>query len=180
MYTSAIFSKYYIYLFAHITLDDCPYFICMGFAKLWTTGRKQKIKKKCMPQPRIEPATPCLSACRSNHSTTPTGNHMSWKLSHFYRLSIKTCGNACIKLILVRYVLELSGKICISFTNIDVIYYCLQNFVWTNQTLINFILSLSPDRELIDSQQCVKIIQQIVNCQLSRMVSEAHWKVRGR
>ena len=27
-------------------------------------------------------------------------------------------------------------KICISFTNEDVIYNFLQNFVWTNQTII--------------------------------------------
>ena len=38
----------------------------------------------------------------------------------------------------------LPGKICICFTNIYVIsskLYCLQNFVWTNQTIINFILA---------------------------------------
>ena len=43
----------------------------------------------------------------------------------------------------------LSGKISISFTNKDVIYHCLQNFAWTNKTIINFILSLS--HVLIDS-----------------------------
>ena len=32
--------------------------------------------------------------------------------------------------------------LCISFTNIDVIYYCLQNFLWTNQTITNFIYAL--------------------------------------
>ena len=43
----------------------------------------------------------------------------------------------------------LSDKICIYFTNVDVIYYCLQNFVWTNQTIIDFIHELS--HVLIDS-----------------------------
>ena len=37
------------------------------------------------------------------------------------------------------------------FTNIDVIYYCLRNLVWTNQTIFNLILALS--HELIDSQK---------------------------
>ena len=29
------------------------------------------------------------------------------------------------------------------FTNIDVLYYCLQNCIWTNQTIINYIHALS-------------------------------------
>ena len=33
-------------------------------------------------------------------------------------------------------------KICISFTNIDVIYYCLQALVWRKQIIINSIYAL--------------------------------------
>ena len=35
-----------------------------------------------------------------------------------------TCDKTCIKLNVVRGVLELSVKICISYTNVDIIYYC--------------------------------------------------------
>ena len=37
----------------------------------------------------------------------------------------------------------LSDIICISFTNKDVVYFCLQNVERTNQIIINFILALS-------------------------------------
>ena len=36
-----------------------------------------------------------------------------------------------------------SDIICISFTNKDVVYFCSQNFEWTNEIIINFILGLS-------------------------------------
>ena len=38
----------------------------------------------------------------------------------------------------------LPDKICISCKNTDVfyMYYCLHNFVWTNQTMINFVYAL--------------------------------------
>ena len=45
----------------------------------------------------------------------------------------------------------LSDKIFISFTNVDVIYYCLQNFIWTNNSYLH-------------------CLQQIVNCQRNRLI----------
>ena len=161
-------------------------FICTGFAELWASA-KTKIKKwKYACSPGIEPATPCFPARRSNHSAIEAVNDLLLKLLVYLStlLSIDTCDNTCMKLILVRCVLaprayekgqrghmlphsprgggggtsgfvplplfvtglchwELSDKIIISFTNIDDIEYCLQNFVWTNQTIINFILALS-------------------------------------
>ena len=49
--------------------------------------------------------------------------------------------NIGIKLIMVRYIYWnwLSDKICISFTNVDVISYCLQNLVWIHETIIHLI-----------------------------------------
>ena len=45
----------------------------------------------------------------------------------------------------------LPGRICIYFTNIYVIsskLYCLQNFVWTNQTIINFNEGSVPEMRI--------------------------------
>ena len=53
--------------------------------------------------------------------------------------------------------------------NIDVIsskLYCLQNFVWTNQTIINFILAFLHILINIDSSVKIlqKILQPVVDC----------------
>ena len=45
-----------------------------------------------------------------------------------------SCDNTCIKSIVFRCVLELSDKICISFTNADIICYWIHNFAWTYYT----------------------------------------------
>ena len=45
-----------------------------------------------------------------------------------------------IKLIMVRYLLELNARQNLSFTNVDFVYYSLQNFVSTQETMINLIL----------------------------------------
>ena len=127
-----------------------------------------------MSSPGFEQATTCFPACRSNHSAIGAVNDMLLNLlQHFFMLLlINTCGNACMKLILVWcYWNWLSDKIRISFTNIhvDVNYYCIQNFVWTNQTIINFTLALS--HMLIDSsvKSSVKVL---TSCrQLSRQPS---------
>ena len=65
-----------------------------------------------MPPPGIEPATPCFPAYRSNHSAIGTVNDMLLKLKHsfFTLLSINTCDNANMKLILVRCVRELTVR----------------------------------------------------------------------
>ena len=80
----------------------------------------------------------------SNHSATLTVNDLLFNLLHYFDMPINTCGNACLELILVSCVLELTvrNKICISFTNVEVIYYCLQNCVWSNLTIINLISCL--------------------------------------
>ena len=96
-----------------------------------------------MPPPGIEPATPCFQTRRSSHSAIETVNDMLLKFfTTFYaNINNQHVCYSCTKLIFVSCVLELSDKICISFTNIDVL--CLQNFVWTNQTKINFVF-VSP------------------------------------
>ena len=38
---------------------------------------------------------------------------------------------------------RLAGKICISFANVDVIYWCLQNFAYKQNIIINLINALS-------------------------------------
>ena len=38
---------------------------------------------------------------------------------------------------------SLSDKICISFTNVHVNFYCLQNFAWSHKTIIKLINVLS-------------------------------------
>ena len=129
-------------LWMNVMLD----FICIGFGELWAKGSKRNIQNENMPPPGFEPAIPCFPACCSNHSAIGAVNDMLLKLLQYLLtlLSINTCGNACMKLIwLDVYWNWPSDKICISFTNIDGIYYCLQNFVWTNLTIINFILALS-------------------------------------
>ena len=47
--------------------------------------------------------------------------------------------------------LYVTKKSAFPYTNIDIIYYCLRNFVWIKQSIINFILALS--HALIDSQK---------------------------
>ena len=59
---------------------------------------------------------------------------------------------------MVKFVLELSDKICIYFTDVDFIYYCLQNFAWTHQNIINLIHSHTLI--LFNSHECVRVLKR--------------------
>ena len=67
-------------------------FICVVFAVLWTTGSKRKIQNENM--------------CRSNHKAMGTANGMLLKLLQyvFTLLSLNTCDNASMKLIMEWFV----------------------------------------------------------------------------
>ena len=88
-----------------------------------------------MAPPGIEPATPCFPACRINHSDIGTINDMLLNFyTTFYTAINQHVWQSMYEIYFFRCELELTVlKICISFTNTDVIYCCLQNFVWTNQ-----------------------------------------------
>ena len=63
---------------------------------------------------------------------------------------------------------DLSHKICISFTNKDVIYYFLQNFVWTNQIITNFISCHKKPVQELDRQQDLNVLYQVCVFQVDR------------
>ena len=70
------------------------------------------------------------------------------------------------KLIMYRCIFELFGRQNLHyFTNVGVIYYCLQNFAWTHQTIINLIHVLSGLLILLICQDRVRV--QTKDCQLS-------------
>ena len=74
-----------------------------------SNGQKAKNSKwKYVPSQGIEPAVPSFPACRSKHSAIETANDIMLKRLHYFLryLSINTCGTACMKLILIRCVLE--------------------------------------------------------------------------
>ena len=73
------------------------------------------------------------------------------------------------KLIMYRCIFELFGRQNLHyFTNEGVIYYCLQNFAWTHQTIINLIHVLSGLLILFICQDRVRV--QTKACQHGRMV----------
>ena len=120
-------------------------------------------------------SAPCFPACCSNLLAIRIVNDVLLKLLHFFTLHVAMhIGNWFW---LHVYWNWLPGKICIYFTNIDVIsskLYCLQNFVWTNQTIINFILAFL--HVLINIDSSVKILQTFL--QLSLTVPIAKWLER--
>ena len=136
--TAAIFFNVkYISLLPLLLMKCHAWFHLYGFTELWATGTDRNNSKwKCIPPPGIEPATPCFLVWRSNHSAIGTVNDKLLKLLHYYFLRYYQWTRVPVHVWdwfwLDVYWNWLSDKICISFTNIDVIYYFLQNFVWAN------------------------------------------------
>ena len=129
-------------------------------------------------------SAPCFPACCSNLLAIRIVNDMLLKFyATFFTLHMAMhIGNWFW---LHVYWSWLPGKICIYFTNIYVIsskLYCLQNFLWTNQTIINFILAFLHVLINIDSSVKIpqKILQPVVNCPDSQVVRATRWKARGR
>ena len=92
-----------------------------------------------MRPPGIEPATLCCPVFRFNHRAIGTVNDIMFKFLHYCLRYFQSTGvtmhvlNLCW---LDVYKNWLSDKIYISFTNIDIIYYSIQNFVWANANQI--------------------------------------------
>ena len=103
------------------------FFFCLCRDVSNAMGSKRKIQNEniilCL-RPGIEPTTPCFPMCRrSNHSAIGTVNGVLSKFLHYFftLLSIETRNNACMKLMLVRCVLELTVEIFISSKIIDTV-----------------------------------------------------------
>ena len=60
------------------------------------------------------------------------------------------------------------------FTNIDVLYYCLQNCIWTNQIIINYIHALSHVLIYSSVKSRLNVLTQVVNCPYNRVFRAAH------
>ena len=132
-------------------------FICMVFNVLWATGSKRKYT----PRSGIEPATPCFPACRSNHSDIKTVNNVFLKLLQyvFTLLSNNTFDNVCMKLILVRYVLELTVRQNLHFFYQYRCYLLLLTERCMNEPLHNqFVLALPHVLSDNNVKRSVKIL----------------------
>ena len=133
-----------IYLSAPIILDELhAWFHLYCLRRAVSNGKLSKNSKwEYTPRPGIKPTTPCFPVCRSNHSAIGTFNDILLKLLQyvFTLLSINTIGNACKKLIFVICVLDLT---VIQNLHFFYQYRFLQKIVWTNHSIINFILTLS-------------------------------------
>ena len=138
-------------LLMNIILD----FIFIGFAELWATGSKRKTQNENICIRRESNQRP-LAFQRTALTTRLSGQFTETFYTIFLRYfrSTRVAMHVWNWFWLDVYWNWLSDKICISFTSTDVIYYYFQNLVWTNRTIINFILALS--HELIDSR--VKVV----------------------
>ena len=120
LYTTAI--VLILYLYAPTTLEEChAWFHLYDICRAARNRKQSKIQNENMSPSGIEPATPHFPTRHQDCSAT---NWQSvscvYNLLHNHGIWIKsTCGNKCTKWIMVRFVLELSDKICISFTNVD-------------------------------------------------------------
>ena len=97
----------------HYSDNVMLYFICIGFAELWAMGsnRKNQNENVC-PRRESNQRSSCFQACCSHHSAIGAVNDMLWTtlLFFFTLLSINTYDSSCMKLILVRCVLELTVR----------------------------------------------------------------------
>ena len=90
---------------------------------------------------KLLPAFEFLSSVL-DHSATPTDKlkcACKFNSINAYDKNGRTCDTTCTKFIVARDVLELSDKICMSYTNVDITFYCIQIFPWTRQTIKELI-----------------------------------------
>ena len=131
----------YMYLFSLITLDDCRVWIHLHGLHRAVRNEKGAEKSK-WKYVSSGIRTNNLPNRKQTQCLRPL-DHADWdiklwlKVLHHQCIFIKsTRSNTCVKLIVVKCVLELSDKTCISFTNVDIIYYCIQDFAWIHQIII--------------------------------------------
>ena len=90
----------------------------------------------------------------------------AWRSPYKWNLLTHCVHLELYKLIMYRCIFELFGRQNLHyFTNVGVIYYCLQNFAWTHQTIINLMHVLSGLLILFICQDRVRV--QTKACQLS-------------
>ena len=75
-----------------------------------------------------------------------------------------------------RYWNWLSDKIWFSSTNLDIIYYCIQNFAWTNQTITNLIHGCHTCVQFNHLRwYCKKFKQALLNIPVGWPSGLGHW-----
>ena len=110
-----------------------------GFCWAVRNRKQAKIKNENMSLPGIELATPrcqtdalersATNTCSVPFKTLAENNTRQYKVSNLLLLGVHWN--------------RLSDKVCISYTNVDVIHFCLRNFARIHKTIINLINVLS-------------------------------------
>ena len=115
-------------------------FTWMRFTKLWAKWSKRKIQMKkyiCLQRESIKRPL-FFRRGAFNHSNTLIVNDMLQKLLCNFEISINTCGDACMILILVIWVLKLNVRQNLHFFYLCRCYLLLFTEHCMNKPIINF------------------------------------------